>query len=118
MFHESHSRSNSAMNQAFVVFANEIYMTSQTSTERVSVGDEIIKEDIIQSEIEESGNSLEQVIPKPESIPRHVPGGVAETRNPDSGQSRYGHNANIGACYSGSTTSIDLPFHRPRSMVS
>lgn len=51
------------MNQALVVFANEIYMTGQTSTESVSVDDEIITEDIIQSEIEESGNSLEQVIP-------------------------------------------------------
>ncbi|RAO68855.1 uncharacterized protein BHQ10_004867 [Talaromyces amestolkiae] len=41
---------------------------SQTSVECASVGDDIIKEDIIQTEMEESGNGLEQVIPKPESI--------------------------------------------------
>lgn len=43
-------------------------LANRTSMERVSIGDDIIKEDIIRTEIEESGNGLGQVIPKPESI--------------------------------------------------
>lgn len=42
---------------------------SRTSTERVSMGDEMIKEDFIQTELEDSARgNLEHVIPKPESI--------------------------------------------------